>query len=269
LSKEGTGTQTLTGASNYTGATTVNQGVLRVDGTITGTSSVTVASGAKLQGTGTISTPGGISVSGTIAPGNSIGTLTQAGPVTITGTGNAEFEINNPLVNGLDHTPSAVIMNADTTFAIPALITGATRVVVSAGPPPVYQNDVLIVDGATPTITFATSSTLDVLMLPATAPTGLLSGLAWDLIDAGSITIGGTDGFWGVAGDYTYHGGNGVQFGDIIMNLPDLWDGASDGYYNWNFSLFESHGIIVLVPEASRAVLAMLALAGLALRRRR
>jgi fibronectin-binding autotransporter adhesin len=262
LVKTGTGTQTLTGASTYSGTTTVNQGVIRVDGTITGTSSVTVASGAKLQGIGTITTTGGTTINGRIAPGNSIGTLTMAGPVTLSGaTATAEFEIVNPMVNGLTHTPSAVIMNADTTFDNPALITGATRV---AG-----VNDVLIINGATPTLTFNTGSTLEVLMLPNTTPTGLLSGIAWDLIDAGIITIGGTNGFWGVPNDYTYHGGNGVQYGDIILNLPDLWNGTTDGYYNWNLSLFESHGIIVLVPEPSRAFLVLVTIIPFALRRRR
>jgi autotransporter-associated beta strand protein len=53
LTKQGTGTLILTGASNYSGATAVNQGTLQigngaVGATIVGTSGVTVASGATL-----------------------------------------------------------------------------------------------------------------------------------------------------------------------------------------------------------------------------
>src|SRR6516162_5600287 len=78
LTKVGSGTLTLTGASIYTGDTNVNEGVLNVTGSLV--SAVTVNSGGMLTGTGTI---GGLSVGsgGIVAPGNSIGTLRVTGDV--------------------------------------------------------------------------------------------------------------------------------------------------------------------------------------------
>ena len=93
LTKSGAGTLEIssTAANTYTGATSVNNGTLRLDGSVT--SAVTVAAGAKLQGTGIITKAGtALSVLGTLAPGNSIGTLTVNGDVSLSGT--SDFEIN-------------------------------------------------------------------------------------------------------------------------------------------------------------------------------
>ncbi len=79
FSKAGEGRLTLTGRNTYTGATTITGGVLRVDGSIA-QSALTVASAATLEGTGTV---GDVSITGTLAPGNSVGTLTVEGDLTL------------------------------------------------------------------------------------------------------------------------------------------------------------------------------------------
>jgi outer membrane autotransporter protein len=78
LTKTGSGTFFLTGASGYTGPTNINAGVLDVNGSLA--SAVSVNSGATLMGGGSI---GGLNVAngGIVAPGNSIGTLHVAGNI--------------------------------------------------------------------------------------------------------------------------------------------------------------------------------------------
>ena len=56
VTKNGTGTQTLSGANTFSGVTTVGGGVLIVSGSISGTASVDVKSTATLAGSGSITT---------------------------------------------------------------------------------------------------------------------------------------------------------------------------------------------------------------------
>lgn len=77
--------------NTYTGTTEVREGTLRVNGTHTGGGLITVASGATLDGTGTA---GSVMVnSGAhMAPGNSIGTFTVVGDLTLNGTLDVEVD---------------------------------------------------------------------------------------------------------------------------------------------------------------------------------
>ncbi|HWU56471.1 MAG TPA: autotransporter domain-containing protein [Rhizomicrobium sp.] len=79
--KSGAGGLTLSSVSVYTGPTTVNAGTLNVTGSIA-SSNVSVASGATLNGTGMVGATA-IQSGGTLAPGNSIGTLTVNGNLTL------------------------------------------------------------------------------------------------------------------------------------------------------------------------------------------
>ncbi len=79
------------GTNTYTGPTNVNSGKLIVNGNISTSLLTTVNSGATIGGTGTTGNLT-IAAGGLLAPGNSIGTLTVAGDLTLGGI--SVFEIN-------------------------------------------------------------------------------------------------------------------------------------------------------------------------------
>jgi len=95
LTKVGSGTLTLTGASTYTGATTINGGTLRVNGSLASTGTVGFSStGATLAGAGTVGDVT-LSAGNFLAPGdgtNPIGTLT-VNSLTLNG-GNFTFDLS-------------------------------------------------------------------------------------------------------------------------------------------------------------------------------
>jgi len=90
FNKTGVGTLVMTGVENLANGTCVQQGLLSTNGTLTG--NVLVFSGAKLRGTGNINGP--VLVQGTLAPGNSPGTLSVAGTVTMTSGSTFQEDIN-------------------------------------------------------------------------------------------------------------------------------------------------------------------------------
>ena len=93
VTKQGAGTWVISNNNNsYTGATTVTAGKLVVDGNIS-TSTTTVKTTATLGGSGTV---GGVLVEtgGKFAPGNSAGTMTFTGDLTLGLSSVADFEIN-------------------------------------------------------------------------------------------------------------------------------------------------------------------------------
>lgn len=92
LTKNGTGTLTLSGDNTYSGATTVNAGTLNVTGSSSSTP-VTVNSGAILEGAGTIKS---LTNYGTVKPGNSVGILNlNGGAFTQGASGRLEIEVES------------------------------------------------------------------------------------------------------------------------------------------------------------------------------
>lgn len=90
LNKQGSGTLTLSGANTYTGDTTITGGQLSINGSVT--SKVTIAQNGVLRGVGKIDAS--LYSSGRLAPGNSPGTLTVNGPVTIAAGATTSFDID-------------------------------------------------------------------------------------------------------------------------------------------------------------------------------
>ncbi|SDN71762.1 autotransporter domain-containing protein, partial [Ensifer sp. YR511] len=100
LTKSGAGALTLTGNSSaYAGITDIAAGHLTVNGSLAGAVNVT---GGTLGGSGTLA--GNVSVTnGTIAAGNSPGTLTIGGDLTLASGSSLNFELGSPLgVAGVD-----------------------------------------------------------------------------------------------------------------------------------------------------------------------
>ncbi|MBN8535102.1 MAG: autotransporter domain-containing protein, partial [Rhizobiales bacterium] len=104
LTQNGTGTLNLSGNSTYTGATLVNAGTLRVNGSIGSSSGVTVAAGASLGGNGTLPS---LTINGTLAPGNSIGTVTVNGNLTLGAGSTTEIEVEGSTADRINVTGTA------------------------------------------------------------------------------------------------------------------------------------------------------------------
>ncbi|MFK4874000.1 autotransporter domain-containing protein [Novosphingobium sp. ZW T3_23] len=101
LTKQGTGTLTLTGDSSaWTGTTTISVGKLVVGNAVGGAlgGDVTVDAAGTLGGSGVIG--GSVRVDGTLSAGNSPGTLTIAGNLDLGATSRSLFELNAPGVVG-------------------------------------------------------------------------------------------------------------------------------------------------------------------------
>ncbi|WP_436123596.1 autotransporter-associated beta strand repeat-containing protein [Aminobacter sp. LjRoot7] len=123
----GTGTTILTGTSSYTGITKVSAGKLVVNGSIAASSSVTVDAGATIGGSGTIADT---TIYGTLSAGNSPGTLTVDGDLTLDGGSTSIFELGTPGVVG-GPTNDLVVVNGNLTLGgtleTPDAVTGYYR----------------------------------------------------------------------------------------------------------------------------------------------
>jgi autotransporter-associated beta strand protein len=120
LTKEGSGSQTLTGINTYSGTTTVAAGGLIVNGSISTSSLTTIAEGALLGGSGTLGTT---TIAGTHSPGNSPGLQTFTGDLTYAPGASVVWELIANSTSGRGSTYDAITISGsgDLTFA------GATR----------------------------------------------------------------------------------------------------------------------------------------------
>ncbi len=131
LTKDGSGTLTLTGNDTFTRGTTVNNGTLLVNNTA-GSGAVTVnGAGSTLGGTGTISGTVTVNAGANIAPGNGGNNtaILNTGALTLASTSNFRVDINgatagsghdqlNVATGGVTITGSNLVVTVGTTLSV-------------------------------------------------------------------------------------------------------------------------------------------------------
>jgi autotransporter-associated beta strand protein len=156
VSKDGSGTLTLSGANTYTSTTTVSAGTLLVNGSLSSASAVTVAAAGTLGGTGTVG--GSVTNNGTISAGASVGPL-NTGNQTWNGGATNQFEVSSAGdIAGRD------LLN----------ITGALDVQATSGSPFTIKL-VSMANATTPGLVSDFNASLDYTWVIATASGGVLN----------------------------------------------------------------------------------------------
>jgi autotransporter-associated beta strand protein len=116
LTKDGAGTQIISGENTFSGGTVVNNGVLLANSSgALGTGGVTV-NGGSLGGTGGVIAGGVTLAGGTLAPGASIGTLT-VGSVAGAGTLGIEYDSTTQSIDLLNVTGSLDVSTIGLSFS--------------------------------------------------------------------------------------------------------------------------------------------------------
>ena len=279
--KEGSRALILSGTNTYTGGTTVNNGEVNLQGSLAA-GAVTVGKdfgsltdAAILSGTGTIAgavTLGdGACAVGILAPGtNATAPLSNYGAgangtMTITAVGTAltvangsqiQLGITNETFNSVGVSDALTL--GDYTNALTYIGANDTEFTSSWNVSPAATTDMDFINLTSGSISLGTRS--------GGAGTGTIS-----IADLGYVaTAAKGDVFnlldWqGVMGG-TFDAGSGFSSGGILgdFDLPTIGLGLA-----WDTSAFSTYGVVVVVPEPTRALLLLLGLFGLVVRRRR
>ncbi len=247
----------------------------------TGTGAVTVASGATLAGSGTVQ---GAAVVRS-------GAVLQPGDVTTGGTASTTVTSNNTLTFTAANTALTVNDGAQIRLGISSPTIAANVVAYSDGMFHYNGHDyssalalLTSESGARSTWNTAPSSTGNHDFIQLTDATSTLSignraGGAWG---QGSVVINGNLGTvalgqvfnlidWNGAAISGNFDVGGLTFVDASGNAiaGDLDLAALGANFGWDVSAFTTYGIIIVVPEPGRALLLLLGLLSLGLRRRR
>lgn len=251
LTKSGTGTLELTAASTYDGTTTVTDGTLLANnstGSATGTGTVSITGGA-LGGIGAVAGATTVSGTGSITPGtpdtaSGVGTLTFGGDLTLSGAATPTTRLALDL--GL---ADATTFNDADNIAAHIAANDLASYFATSGTLSAYEAETGTHDRLS--ITGALNLDSNGLIVVSTLGYAPKFGDVFDLLDWGSITFNAD--------------AAGASF-DVATDLmlPSLSSGLA-----YDTSLFTTQGIVVIVPEPSKAVLLLIGLCATTLRRRR
>ncbi|HEX8055484.1 MAG TPA: autotransporter-associated beta strand repeat-containing protein, partial [Novosphingobium sp.] len=243
----GPGTTILTGTNSYGGATLVDAGTLRINGNQSAaTGLTTVAAAATLGGSGVIGGSVDMTAGGTLAPGNSPGTLTINGDLTLGSASRLAFEL------GQAGTPGGAL-NDLVNVGGNLTLDGTIDVAVPAG----GSFDI----GLYRVFNYGGSLTDDGLAL-GTLPVGAnvfvqtsIAGQV-NLINAGSAVLNFWDGTAGPKFNGAVDGGNGVWQAAGADNWADATGAVNAAYANGSFAIFAGTAGTVTVDNGLGAVTA-------------
>lgn len=253
VTKVGTATLQLFGASTYTGATTINDGVLRARNA----NAIGVNSALTLGSTGTLDIAGNNLSVGSLSGSGSV-TNTAAGTSTLTaGINNASTTYSGVISNGT--TPATMITaftkvgTGELTFTGINTYTGNTNV----------NGGILTIDTAA-SLTFAIRNTGVNNAILGTGALNLNGAINFDL------ALAAASGVWNVINVGTLNEAYGANFQvtGFTENTPDVWTRDFNGS---TYTFTQGTGVLTgaLVPEPTACILLGTAVLGLVSRRRR
>lgn len=260
LTKAGSGTLVLSGASSYTGTTTISAGSLQISGTAGTLGSGAVSNSANLTFNRSNSIDVGNSIGGT-------GTVSQTGGGTTTLSGISTY-------SGSTSVSAGTLLVTGTLGNTATSVTGGTL-----GGNGTVGGSVSIGSGGTLSVGATTAnSSIGTLKLGGLAMNGLWQVGATgngvnDLVDLGSgtLSVGGTIAF--ITNGYTVAFNDSFDlatFGGTAGGSPifDFSGASTQAYGAWDTSAFATTGVITYVPETHAALLGSIGLMCI-LRRRR
>ncbi|WP_210204480.1 autotransporter outer membrane beta-barrel domain-containing protein [Phyllobacterium phragmitis] len=245
FTKDGAGTQTLSGSNSYGGLTTVSAGTLYVDGTQTGTGAASVKSGATLGGGGKLGGDVAVESSGTLVATN----VPAAGRSLDVG-GNLTLAAGSSLTYDFGTTPNvdpdglSIDVTGNVNLAGTLTVNGS-----GFDPGQVYE-----------LMTYNTTGTNTVALVEGTIPAGLYLQTAV----AGAINLVNTTGlganFWDGAGapdDRIISGGSGVWQANgsgANSNWAEINGDINGPWINVGPAIFQATGGTVQVDNSKGAV---------------